>query len=116
MDRRTVRSDTKDNYSFSPEDLSYIIRARLEEILRMILLEIPHSEYAPHSGALAGGSANLSGMEELARKVMGLPVHIAKPKGIADGDDGLHDPSYTACAGLLLWGAGHGDEEVDSLN
>lgn len=110
----SVNSDTTEKYSVSQEDLCYIIRARLEEILRMILLEIPHSEYTPKSVVLTGGTANLAGMKEFAEQVMGLPVRIEKPKGIAEGDEALYDPSYAASAGLLLWGATHeGEEERD---
>lgn len=111
----SVNSDTKEKYSVSQEDLCYIIRARLEEILRMILLEIPHSEYTPKSVVLTGGTANLAGIEEFAEQVMGLPVRIEKPNGIAEGDEALNDPSYSASAGLLLWGVTHGGEEERDL-
>lgn len=109
----SVKSDTKEKYSVSQEDLCYIVRARLEEILRMVLLEIPHSEYTPSSVVLTGGTSNLSGMEEFAQQVMGLPVRVEKPHGIAEGDKSLGDPSYSAAAGLLLWGAVHREDERD---
>lgn len=109
----SLGSDTDEKYSVSQEDLCYIIRARLEEILRMVLLEIPHSEYTPGSVVLTGGTANMNGIEEFAQQVMGLPVHVEKPKIIAQGDESLGDPSYSAAAGLLVWGAIHGEDERD---
>jgi len=111
----TVRSEAREKYSVSQEDLCYIIRARIEEVLRMILLEIPHSEYTPSSVVLTGGTANLSGIEEFAEEVMGLPVRVELPKGIPQADDILGDPSYAASAGLLLWAASHGEEDRELL-
>ena len=108
----TVRSETKEKYSVSQEDLCYIIRARIEEVLRMILLEIPHSEYTPSSVVITGGTSNLGGMEEFAQQIMGLPVRVEVPRGIPQTENGmLNDPAFAASAGLLLWGASHAEEE-----
>lgn len=111
---RTVSSETE-KYSVSQEDLCYIIRARMEEILRMILLEIPRSEYTPVSMVLTGGTANLPGMEEFAQQVAGLPARVEKPKGLPQTANGLDDPAYASSIGLLLWGARQEDEEQQRI-
>lgn len=113
----TVQSDAREKYSVSQEDLSYIIRARMEEVLRMILLEIPHSEFTPSSVVLTGGTAKLHGIEDFAQQVMGLPVRVEAPKGMPESEEAnLNDPVYSSCAGLLHWGATHSDEEHASMS
>ncbi len=94
----------KEGYKVSREDLCYIISARVEEILRMIPLDLP-TGYMPTTMVLTGGTAKLPGMAVFAREVLGLKVRVEKPKGIPETRE-LDDPAYAASAGLLLWGAG----------
>lgn len=91
-----------DRYKTSPEELSYIIRARVEEILRMIVSKSP---YVPNVLVLTGGTANLPGMEQFAREVLGLQVRIGVPSNLPPGGETLNNPAYAAVVGLLLWGA-----------
>jgi len=102
---------SQDGHGVSYQDLCDIIRARVEEILRLILLEMPNSEYetlVPAGLVLTGGSSNLAGMATLGREVLRLPVRVGTPNnniyGIADV---LRDPAYATSVGLLLWGAKH---------
>jgi cell division protein FtsA len=94
----------KEGYRVSREELCYIIRARVEEILRMIPLELPNG-YAPSTIVLTGGTANLPGIAAFAREVLRLKVRVEKPKGIPETRE-VDDPAYAASAGLLLWGVG----------
>ncbi|GAF78021.1 unnamed protein product, partial [marine sediment metagenome] len=60
----TTNTMSEDGHGVSYQDLCDIIRARVEEIIRLILLEMPRSEYealVPAGLVLTGGSANLSG-------------------------------------------------------
>ena len=102
---------SQDGHGVSYQDLCDIVRARVEEIMRLILLEMPSAEYetlVPAGLVLTGGSSNLSGMAALGSEVLRLPVRIGTPSndiyGIADV---LHDPAYATSVGLLLWGAKH---------
>ena len=102
---------SQDGHGVSYQDLCDIVRARVEEILRLILLEMPNSEYetlVPAGLVLTGGSSNLAGMATLGREVLRLPVRVGTPDnniyGIADV---LRDPAYATSVGLLLWGAKH---------
>jgi len=103
----------KEGYKASREELCYIIRARIEEILRMTLLELP-AGYTPTTMVLTGGMANLPGMEEFAQEVLGLRVRVEKPKGTPVTEAALDDPAYAASVGLLLWGVGEKDERIIS--
>ncbi len=101
---------TGDGHGASYQDLCDIIRARVEEIIRLILLELPRSEYetlVPAGLVLTGGSANLSGIDALGRDILRLPVRVGTPTNINGISDALRDPAYATSVGLLLWGAKH---------
>jgi len=112
-----VGSDTliTNGHGVSHQDLCDIIRARVEEILRLILLEMPNSEYeklVPDGIVLTGGSSNLAGIEALGRNTLQLPVRVGLPKDIYGIADALHDPAYATSVGLLLWGARHKEAQT----
>lgn len=104
----TPASISADGHGVSYQDLCDIIRARVEEVLRLILLELPQTDYkalVPGGLVLTGGSSNLSGIEALGRDVLRLPVRVGVPTGIYGIADTLSDPAYATGVGLLLWGA-----------
>ena len=104
----TLSPISEDGHGVSYQDLCDILRARVEEIMRLILLEMPHSEYetfVPGGLVLTGGSANLSGVEVLGRDILRLPVRVGVPTNIYGIADALRDPAYATSVGLLLWGA-----------
>jgi len=97
----------EDGHGVSYQDLCDIIRARVDEILRLILLELPHSEYetlVPAGLVLTGGSSNLSGIAALGRDVLKLPVRVGTPTTMYGISDTVRDPAYATSVGLLLWG------------
>ena len=99
---------SQDGHGVSYQDLCDIIRARVEEIMKLILLELPNSEYealVPAGLVLTGGSSNLSGMATLGREILRLPVRIGAPASMHGIGDTLCDPAYATSVGLLLWGA-----------
>ena len=101
---------SEDGHGISYQDLCDIIRARVEEILRLIVLELPRSDYealVPAGLVLTGGSANLSGIDALGRDILQLPVRVGTPTNIAGITDAIRDPAYATSVGLLLWGARH---------
>ena len=54
---------------------------------------------------LTGGSAQLSGIAELGRDVLEMPVRVAAPNNIGGLVDTLLTPAYSTSVGLLQWGA-----------
>jgi len=99
---------SEDGHGASYQDLHDILRARVEEILRLILLELPRSEYeslVPAGLVLTGGSSNLSGIDALGRDILKLPVRVGTPGNIYGINDALRDPAYATSVGLLIWGA-----------
>ena len=106
----TASPISEDGHGVSYQDLCDIIRARVEEIMRLILLELPNSGYetlVPAGLVLTGGSSNLSGIEALGRDILRLPVRVGVPTGVDGITDALRDPAYATSVGLLLWGARH---------
>jgi cell division protein FtsA len=103
----TAPAISKDGHGVSYQDLCDIIRARVEEILKLILLEMPNSDYealVPAGLVLTGGSSNLSGMAALGRDILKLPVRVGAPGNLGGIADVLRDPAYATSVGLLLWG------------
>lgn len=104
----TPSAITQDGHGVSYQDLCDIIRARIDEILRLILLELPQSDYqklVPAGLVLTGGSSNLSGIAPLGHDILHLPVRVGTPTNIYGISDSLRDPAYATAVGLLLWGA-----------
>jgi cell division protein FtsA len=95
-----------DGHSISYNDLSEIIRVRVEEMLRLIMLEMPQSDYRkliPAGLVITGGGANLPGIVELGEKTVRMPVRVGRPSLLPGVGDRLTDPAYATGVGLLLW-------------
>lgn len=95
-----------ENVKISRQDLAQIIEARVEEIFGMVVKEIKRTGYdglLPAGLVLTGGCSLLPGIRELATRVMGVPVRVAKPKNITGMVDRLDSPAYATSVGLLKW-------------
>jgi len=87
--------------------LAEIIEARVEEILGLVTQEIKRSGYdglLPAGVVLCGGTAQLPGIQTIARDVLGLPVRIGAPRGLAGLVDRINGPAYAVAAGLVGYG------------
>jgi cell division protein FtsA len=96
----------EDGHSVSYKDLSNILRDRMEELLRLILLEMPDTNYAtlaPAGLVMTGGGSKMNGLEALARGTIRIPTRIGEPMGVYGITDVLHDPANATGVGLLLW-------------
>ncbi|MBI2850500.1 MAG: cell division protein FtsA [Chloroflexi bacterium] len=103
----------QNGHAISYQDLNDIVKARVEEMLRLVMLELPRNEYqttVPSGLVLTGGSSNLPGIDVLARELMPLPVRIGTPARMNGLSDTLHNPAYATSVGLLLWGAKNGPQ------
>lgn len=97
----------ENGHSVSYRDLCNIVKVRMEELLRLILLEMPDSNYtslAPAGLVLSGGASNLAGLGDLARTALRIPTRVGEPMGVYGITDILHDPAHATGVGLLLWG------------
>jgi len=97
---------TENGHSVSYHDLCGIIMARVEELLRLILFQMPQTNYAeafPSGLVLTGGGCNLPGIAELGREITQLPVKIGTSLNPDGSNDTLCDPVYATSVGLLYW-------------
>jgi len=97
---------TEDGHAVSYRDLSEIIRIRVEELVRLIMMELPRTDFdkfIPAGLVLTGGSANLPGIAEVAQEIAKVPVRVGEPVSLYGVSDTLHDPAYSTSVGLLLW-------------
>ncbi len=86
--------------------LSYIIQARMEEIVEFIYTQIQESGYLDKLGAgivITGGGAKLEGLRQLVRYKTGMDVRIGFPIiGLTlDQEKVLESPQFAAAFGLL---------------
>ena len=101
---------SENGHGISYQDLCDVIKARIEEVIRLILLELPRTGYealVPAGLVLTGGSSNLSGIEVLGRDILRLPVRVGVPTEMCGITDTLRDPAYATSVGLLMWGTKH---------
>lgn len=88
-------------------EVANILEARVEEIFNLILREIKRSGYdglLPAGVVLCGGSAQLPGMLDLGKKVLGMPLRIGQPRNLLGLVDQLANPAFATSVGLLQWG------------
>ena len=90
------------------------INERITETLKLVLLRVREAglrQLPPGGLVITGGTAELPGLQELARKVSGVPVRIAYPRGILGLPPQLRKPSFSASVGTILWGIKHQGEK-----
>jgi cell division protein FtsA len=112
-------SITGDGHSISYNDLSEIIRVRVEEMLRLIMLELPQSDLRkliPAGLVITGGGANLPGIAELGQKITRMPVRLGMPAKLNGVSDVLDNPAFATGVGLLMWKMRNHDTEGRGAN
>lgn len=106
--RQTPEEMLQDGHGVSFTDLCDIVRARIEEIVRLVMLELPQTEYeqlVPSGLVFTGGSSNLSGIDALTRDMIKLPVRVGAPSNLAGVPQNLRNPAFSTAVGLILWAA-----------
>ncbi|MCL0091196.1 cell division protein FtsA, partial [Dehalococcoidia bacterium] len=107
--------DVGNRHTVSYRELNDIIRVRVEEVLQLVMMEIPRGEWdvlAPAGLVLTGGTANIPGIDLLAREVLDMQhVRVGVPGDITGIADTLHDPASATSVGLLFWGANHESDD-----
>jgi cell division protein FtsA len=97
----------ENGHSISYRDLCDIVRARVEELMRLVVLELPRSDYAkliPSGIVVTGGGANLPGIVEMTQSITRLPVRVGIPPTLNGvSNQLLNDPAYATSVGLILW-------------
>ncbi|MBI3274529.1 MAG: cell division protein FtsA, partial [Methylocystis sp.] len=110
-DRETVAFDQVGEAGEHParvpkSHLVRIIRPRVEETLEFLRDRLAGAGYPAQSGrriVLTGGACQLTGVAEVARRILGGQVRVGGPLG-ADGlPDSVKSPAFAAAVGLLIY-------------
>ena len=102
----TAGNDREAPQFVSRATLTHIIKPRVEEILEMVRDRLALSPFASEPRGriiLTGGSSVLTGMSDLAGRVLGRPVAIGRPLGIAGLPEAAKGPAFAVAAGLLVY-------------
>jgi cell division protein FtsA len=93
----------------SRQILSKIIEPRAEELFSLVRDAVDRAglpEESLASGAvITGGTSAMSGMNELAEMVLGMPVRLGLPLGVGGLAEVVRNPRYCAAVGLVRFGA-----------
>jgi cell division protein FtsA len=93
--------------TFSRRQLCEVVAARTEEMFELIAHEIKRSGFdglLPAGVVITGGTANLTGMRDVAAQTLRLPVRIGLPRRLQGLSEAISSPAYATSVGLLLWG------------
>jgi cell division protein FtsA len=103
----SVGQDERDTPQFVPRSaLTRIIRARAEEILEMVRDRLNASPFAAESNGrviLTGGASQLTGLCDLAARVLNRQVRIGRSLGISGLPEAAKGPAFAVATGLLVY-------------
>jgi cell division protein FtsA len=103
----TIPADEREAPQFvSRAGLTRIIKPRVEEMLEMVRNRLRASSFAAEPRGrviLTGGACQLTGLPELASQVLGRPVRIGRPLGIAGLPEEAKGPAFAVATGLLVY-------------
>jgi len=83
-----------------------IIKPRVEEILEMVRDRLAASPFVAEARGrviLTGGASQLTGLPDLASRILGRPVRIARPLGVAGLPEEAKGPAFAVATGLLVY-------------
>ena len=91
-----------------PKSMLYkIMNARLEEIFRLVALEVTKSTLSgklPAGIVITGGAGMTAGIEKSAKVNLKMPVRIGTPKGVTGLIDEIKGTDSSAGVGAILYG------------
>jgi cell division protein FtsA len=86
--------------------LVHIIKPRVEEIIEMVRDRLAASPFAAEQRGhviLTGGASQLTGLPDIAGRMLGRPVRIGRPLGISGLPDAAKGAAFAVAAGLLVY-------------
>jgi cell division protein FtsA len=102
-----INEDEREQTQFvSRATLVQIIKPRVEEILEMVRDRLAASPFAAEPRGrvvLSGGASQLTGLTDLAGRILGRQVRIGRPLGIAGLPDAAKGAAFAVSAGLLVY-------------
>ena len=87
-------------------DLVRIVRPRVEEILELVRERLTKAGFAAQAGrrlVMTGGASQLTGLPELARRIVSGQVRIGAPSAMAGLPESARNPSFAVSLGLAMY-------------
>jgi len=102
-----LNEDEREQTQFVPRAaLMSIVKPRVDEILEMVRDRLAASPLAAERRGhviLTGGASQLTGLPDLAARILSRPVRIGRPLGIAGAPEAAKGPAFAVAAGLLVY-------------
>lgn len=86
--------------------LVQIIGPRVEEILELVRDRLKAAGFTPNAAArlvLTGGTSQLTGMTEAARRILAGKIRLGRPLGIHGLPESAKSPSFSTAVGMLVY-------------
>jgi cell division protein FtsA len=104
---RQVGADDRDqSHSIPLSQLTRIVAPRAEEILEFVRERLAKAGFPIVAGQhvlITGGSAQLGGLTELARRMFNTSVRMARPVGVQGLPEAAKSPAFASAIGLLVY-------------
>jgi cell division protein FtsA len=101
-----IGEDERNAQFVSRATLVRIIKPRVEEILEMVRDRLKASSFAAEARGrviITGGASQMTGLPELASHILGRPVRIGRPLGIAGLPEAAKGAPFAVATGLLVY-------------
>ena len=102
-----IGEDERDLPTQVPRALvSRIVSARIEETMELIRDRIQRSGFSPIVGkrvVLTGGASQLTGLAEVARRILARNVRIGRPMGVSGLPTAAKGPAFSTAVGLMIY-------------
>jgi cell division protein FtsA len=103
----SVDGDDRDKINHVPKShLVRIMRPRVEEILELVRDRLRQAGFAAEASrrvVLTGGGAQLTGLPDLARRIISKQVRVGRPLGVQGLPEAGRGPGFAAPVGLLVY-------------
>lgn len=89
--------------TYQTKIIDEIVASRVDELLEQVnkeLKRIHRANNLPGGAVLTGGGANLRGIDDFAREVLGLNTKVYRPHGYHGIADKVNDPAWATALGL----------------
>lgn len=93
-----------------------IVKPRVEEILELVRDRLQASGHGAEAGrrvVLTGGACQLTGMADIASRILGRQVRIGRPLGVRGLPEAAKGPSFASAVGLLVYPQLAGEEHFE---
>lgn len=98
--------DEQERGEINRQEVAKIIEARAQEIFELVnkeLKKIGRQRLLPAGVVLVGGGSMMSGIVDLAKRELGLPVQLGFPSEVESIIEKVNDPAFATATGLILW-------------